>query len=97
MTGRPLDPAPFVYLYNAVSNLVRDIEVCTQLRSLGQIFTKPSSLYIAPAATPGTPPTKHLKIGAIETKESENQRKKKQAQKERWLKRQLGESRFESS
>eukprot|EP00957_Ditylum_brightwellii_P073491 5584697-Ditylum_brightwellii.AAC.1 len=76
MAGRPLDPAPFVCLNNAASNLFRDIEVYAQLRILGQIFAKPSSLYVAPAATPGTPPTKYLKPGATENKESENQRKR---------------------
>eukprot|EP00957_Ditylum_brightwellii_P022085 1665989-Ditylum_brightwellii.AAC.1 len=86
MAGRPLDPATFVQLYNAASDHVRDIEVCAQLGSLGQIFTELSSLYVAPAAAPGTLPTKHLKIGTAENKESKNQRKKKQAQKEGWLK-----------
>eukprot|EP00957_Ditylum_brightwellii_P019573 1476093-Ditylum_brightwellii.AAC.1 len=86
MTGRPLNPAPFVWLYNAASDLVRDIEVCAQLRSLGQIFAEPSSLYVAPAATPSTPPAKHPKVGQTKDKELENQRKKKQAQKKGWLK-----------
>eukprot|EP00957_Ditylum_brightwellii_P097734 7442837-Ditylum_brightwellii.AAC.1 len=85
-TGRHLDPVPFVHLYNAASDFVRDIEICAQLRSLGHIFAKPSFLYIMPAATPSTPSTKHPKTGAMENKESENQRKKKQTQKERWLK-----------
>eukprot|EP00957_Ditylum_brightwellii_P047749 3627232-Ditylum_brightwellii.AAC.1 len=86
VAGRPLDPAPFVHLYNVASDLVRDTKVCTQLGSLVQIFAKPSSLYIAPDATPGTLPAKHSKTGATENKESKNQRKKKQAQKEGWLK-----------
>eukprot|EP00957_Ditylum_brightwellii_P138096 10527661-Ditylum_brightwellii.AAC.1 len=50
MTGRPLDPTPFVRLYNAASDLVRDIEVCAQLGSLGQIFAEPFSLYVVPTA-----------------------------------------------
>eukprot|EP00957_Ditylum_brightwellii_P081369 6189276-Ditylum_brightwellii.AAC.1 len=86
MTGRPLDPVPFVHLYIAASDLVRDIKVCAQLGSLGQIFAEPSSLCIMPAAAPDIPPSEHLKVGLTETKESENQRKKKQAQKESWLK-----------
>eukprot|EP00957_Ditylum_brightwellii_P031598 2396011-Ditylum_brightwellii.AAC.1 len=61
MAGRPLDPAPFVPLYNAASDLVRDIEVCAQLGSLRQIFAESSSLYIAPTATPDIPPTKRPK------------------------------------
>eukprot|EP00957_Ditylum_brightwellii_P153516 11684233-Ditylum_brightwellii.AAC.1 len=60
MTGRPLDLAPFVHLYNAASDLVREIKVCVQLGSMGQIFAEPSSLYVAPNAAPDTPPTKHL-------------------------------------
>eukprot|EP00957_Ditylum_brightwellii_P129666 9891273-Ditylum_brightwellii.AAC.2 len=77
MTERPLDPAPFVHLYNAASDLIRDIEICTQLGSLGQIFAEPSSLYVAPAATPDIPPANHPKVRPTETKESENQWKKK--------------------
>eukprot|EP00957_Ditylum_brightwellii_P147549 11236518-Ditylum_brightwellii.AAC.3 len=81
MAERLLDPAPFVHLYNAASDLARDIEVCTQLGSLGQIFAKPSSLYVTPAVAPGILPARCPMIGAMENKESENQRKKKQAQK----------------
>eukprot|EP00957_Ditylum_brightwellii_P042971 3254889-Ditylum_brightwellii.AAC.1 len=86
MAGRPLDPAPFMHLYNSASDLVRDIKVCSPLGILGQIFTEPSSLYIALVAAPDIPPTKRLKAEPTETKESENKRKKKQAQKEGWLK-----------
>eukprot|EP00957_Ditylum_brightwellii_P108862 8303969-Ditylum_brightwellii.AAC.1 len=86
MAGRPFGPAPFVRLYNAASELVRDIEVCTQLRSLGQIFAEPSSLYVVPATAPSTPPAKCPKVGQTKNKELENQRKKKQTQKEGWLK-----------
>eukprot|EP00957_Ditylum_brightwellii_P018257 1375188-Ditylum_brightwellii.AAC.1 len=86
MAGRPLDPVPFVYLYNAASDLIKGIEVCAQLGSLGQIFVEPSSLYIVPAATPSTPPANGLKSGAADNEELENQRKKKQAQNEGWLK-----------
>eukprot|EP00957_Ditylum_brightwellii_P091572 6972541-Ditylum_brightwellii.AAC.1 len=86
MAGKPLDPAPFVPMYNAASDLVRAINVSTQLGSLQQIIAGPSSLYVAPAAAPDIPPTKHLNVVPTETKESENQRKKKQAQKESWLK-----------
>eukprot|EP00957_Ditylum_brightwellii_P190791 14524644-Ditylum_brightwellii.AAC.1 len=96
MAGRTLDPAPFMYLYNAVSDLVRDIEVCVQLGSLGQIYAEPSSRYVAPAAAPDTPPPKHPKVGPTETNESENQRKKKQAQKEGWLKK-LGGGNFQKT
>eukprot|EP00957_Ditylum_brightwellii_P081014 6162228-Ditylum_brightwellii.AAC.1 len=73
MTGRLLYPDPFVHLYNAASDLVMDIKVCDQLGNLGQIFTEPSSLYIAQTAVPDIPPLKHLKVGPSETKESENQ------------------------
>eukprot|EP00957_Ditylum_brightwellii_P130596 9962296-Ditylum_brightwellii.AAC.1 len=93
MAGRPLDPSPFVCLYNAASDFVRDIKVCAQLGSLGQIFVEPSSLYAAPATAQDIPPTKHPKVGPTETKESENQRKKKQVQKEGWLKK-LGRGNF---
>eukprot|EP00957_Ditylum_brightwellii_P189095 14394267-Ditylum_brightwellii.AAC.1 len=86
MAGRPLDPAPFVQLYNAASDLVRDIDVCAQLGSLGQIFAEPSSLYVTPTAAPDNHPAKHPKVGPPETKESENQWKKKQAQREGLLK-----------
>eukprot|EP00957_Ditylum_brightwellii_P134341 10242153-Ditylum_brightwellii.AAC.2 len=86
MAGRPLDPAPFVHLYNAASDLVRDIKVCVQLGNLGQIFAEPSSLYVALAAVLDIPPVKFLKFGLTETKELQNQRKKKQVQKEGWLK-----------
>eukprot|EP00957_Ditylum_brightwellii_P022121 1669062-Ditylum_brightwellii.AAC.1 len=82
MAEKPLDSASFVRLYNAASDLFRDIEVCAQLGSFGQIFAEPFFLYVAPAAAPGIHPTKHLKIGTAENKESESQRKKKQAQKE---------------
>eukprot|EP00957_Ditylum_brightwellii_P002192 168198-Ditylum_brightwellii.AAC.1 len=61
MAGRPLDPVPFVHLYNTASDLVRDIKVCAQLESLGQMFAKPSSLYVVPTAAQGTPPTKRPK------------------------------------
>eukprot|EP00957_Ditylum_brightwellii_P139984 10666809-Ditylum_brightwellii.AAC.1 len=82
MVERPLDPAPFVHLYDAASDLVRDIEVCAQLGSLGKIFAEPSSLYVAPTAAPDIPPAKRPKDGPSETKESKNQWKKKQVQKE---------------
>eukprot|EP00957_Ditylum_brightwellii_P168916 12857003-Ditylum_brightwellii.AAC.1 len=45
MAGRPLDSDPFVNLYNAASDLIRGIKVCSKLESLGQIFPEPSSLY----------------------------------------------------
>eukprot|EP00957_Ditylum_brightwellii_P206619 15349235-Ditylum_brightwellii.AAC.1 len=77
MAGRPLDPALFVHLYNTASDLVRDIDVCDQLGSLGQIFAENSSLYVAPTAAPDIPPTKRLKVGPSETKELKNQQKKK--------------------
>eukprot|EP00957_Ditylum_brightwellii_P010470 793096-Ditylum_brightwellii.AAC.1 len=86
MAGRPLYPVSFLHLYKAASNLARDIKVCAQLGSLGQIFAEPSSLYVAAATTLITPPTKHPKTGATENEESENQRKKKQAQQKGWLK-----------
>eukprot|EP00957_Ditylum_brightwellii_P066429 5042865-Ditylum_brightwellii.AAC.1 len=69
-------------LYNAASDFVRKLKVYTQLGSLGKIFTKPSSLYVAPAATPSTSPAKRPKAGATENEESENQKNKKLAQQE---------------
>eukprot|EP00957_Ditylum_brightwellii_P167257 12732285-Ditylum_brightwellii.AAC.1 len=95
MAGRPLDPAPFVQLYNAASDLVRDIKVCTQLGSLGQIFAEPSSLCVALTPAPRTPPAKCPKVGQTKNNNSENQRKKKQAQKEGWLKK-LARGKFRS-
>eukprot|EP00957_Ditylum_brightwellii_P191312 14566666-Ditylum_brightwellii.AAC.1 len=61
MAGRHLDPATFVHLYNAASDLVRDIKVSAQLGSLGQIFAEPSSLYVVPTAAPDSHPTKRPK------------------------------------
>eukprot|EP00957_Ditylum_brightwellii_P189047 14391363-Ditylum_brightwellii.AAC.1 len=52
MTGQSLDPAPFVRISNAASDLICVIESCTQLGSLGQIFAAPSVLYIKPALKP---------------------------------------------
>eukprot|EP00957_Ditylum_brightwellii_P206132 15346965-Ditylum_brightwellii.AAC.1 len=86
MTGKSLDPAPFLCLCNAASDFIRDIEVCTQLDSLDQIFAEPSSLYVAPDNVPSTTPTKHPKPGTTENKESGNQRKKKKLQQEGFLK-----------
>eukprot|EP00957_Ditylum_brightwellii_P079808 6069619-Ditylum_brightwellii.AAC.1 len=86
MAGRPLHPAPFVCLYNAASDLVKNIKACAQLGSLGQIFAKLSSLYAGPTAASDIHPAKHPKVGPSETEESENQQKKKQVQKEGWLK-----------
>eukprot|EP00957_Ditylum_brightwellii_P073171 5562198-Ditylum_brightwellii.AAC.1 len=84
MTGRPLDPAPFVCLYNTASDLVKDIGVCAQLASLGQNFAEHSSLYIVPTAAPDSHPAKCLKVGPPETKDSENQQMKNQTQREDW-------------
>eukprot|EP00957_Ditylum_brightwellii_P017818 1341470-Ditylum_brightwellii.AAC.1 len=86
MTGKTLDPAPFLHLYNTAFDLVRDIKVCDQLGRLGQIFAEPSSLYAAPAATSSTPPAKRPRSGATDNEESENQGKKKWTQQEGWLK-----------
>eukprot|EP00957_Ditylum_brightwellii_P164375 12514263-Ditylum_brightwellii.AAC.1 len=52
MAGQPLDPAPFVRISDAASDLIHDIEICTQLGSLGQIFAAPSVLYIQPTPKP---------------------------------------------
>eukprot|EP00957_Ditylum_brightwellii_P013964 1053698-Ditylum_brightwellii.AAC.1 len=52
MAGQPLDPAPFVCIFNAASDLIHDIEICTQLGRLGQILAAPSVLYIKPAPKP---------------------------------------------
>eukprot|EP00957_Ditylum_brightwellii_P071324 5421959-Ditylum_brightwellii.AAC.1 len=61
MVGRPLDPAPFVRLYNIASDLARDIEVCAQLGSLRQIFAEPFSLDTALTAAPDIPPANRPK------------------------------------
>eukprot|EP00957_Ditylum_brightwellii_P069182 5253465-Ditylum_brightwellii.AAC.1 len=82
MTGRPLDPVPFVWFYNAASDLVRDIGICAQLGSLGCIFAGPSSLYVVPAAALDIPPAKCPKVGQTENKELENQMNKKHVQTE---------------
>eukprot|EP00957_Ditylum_brightwellii_P006788 514995-Ditylum_brightwellii.AAC.2 len=63
MAGRLLDPAPFIHLYNDATDLVRGIEFCDQLGSLGQIFAEPSFLYVTLTATPDSHPAKHPKIG----------------------------------
>eukprot|EP00957_Ditylum_brightwellii_P139704 10647184-Ditylum_brightwellii.AAC.1 len=55
MAGQPLDPAPFVHISNAASDLILNIEICNQLGSLGQIFAAPSVLYMKP--TPKSTPT----------------------------------------
>eukprot|EP00957_Ditylum_brightwellii_P172849 13158696-Ditylum_brightwellii.AAC.1 len=52
MVGQSLDPAPFVCIFNAASDLIRNIEIRTQLGSLGQIFAASSVLYIKPALKP---------------------------------------------
>eukprot|EP00957_Ditylum_brightwellii_P148567 11312397-Ditylum_brightwellii.AAC.1 len=52
MAGQPLDPAPFVHISNAASDLIHIIEICTQLGSLGQISAAPSVLYIKPTPKP---------------------------------------------
>eukprot|EP00957_Ditylum_brightwellii_P134377 10244558-Ditylum_brightwellii.AAC.1 len=57
MAGQPLDPAPFVRISTAASDLIQDIEVCTQLGSLSQIFAAPSVLYVTPAPKPMPTPT----------------------------------------
>eukprot|EP00957_Ditylum_brightwellii_P210900 15365535-Ditylum_brightwellii.AAC.1 len=58
IAGKPLGPTPFLCIFNAVAELVRNIEICMQLRSLGQIFTEPTSLYVKPAPIPQTTPVK---------------------------------------
>eukprot|EP00957_Ditylum_brightwellii_P030042 2273910-Ditylum_brightwellii.AAC.1 len=56
MAGQPLDPAPFVRISNAASDLIRNIEICTQLGSLGQIFAASSVLYVKPTPKPTSMP-----------------------------------------
>ena len=90
MAGQPLDPAPFVRISNAASDLIQDIEVCTQLGSLGQIFAAPSVLYVKPTPkptpTPATAPNKHLRPSLTQNDDIELARKRKKAEKDGWLK-----------
>ena len=90
MAGQPLDPAPFVCISNAASDLIRDIEVCTQLGSLGQIFASPSVLYLTPAPkptpTPTTTPDKHPRPSLTQNDDPELARKRRKSEKEGWLK-----------
>eukprot|EP00957_Ditylum_brightwellii_P028008 2115129-Ditylum_brightwellii.AAC.1 len=75
MVGQPLDPAPFVHISNAVADLIRDIEVCSQLGSLGQIFAEPSALYVKPALKPipmpAVTPEKCPRLSPAQNNESE--------------------------
>eukprot|EP00957_Ditylum_brightwellii_P129543 9880958-Ditylum_brightwellii.AAC.1 len=89
MAGQPLDPAPFVCISNAASDLICNIEICTQLGSLGQIFASPSVLYVKPTPkstpTPATMPVKHLRPPLTQNDDPELARKRKKAEKDRWL------------
>ena len=85
MAGQPLDPAPFVRISNAASDLICNIEICTQLGSLGQIFATPSVLYIKPTPkpmpTPATAPNKHPRPSLTQNDDPELARKHKKLRK----------------
>eukprot|EP00957_Ditylum_brightwellii_P125353 9554110-Ditylum_brightwellii.AAC.1 len=90
MAGQPLDPAPFVHISNAAADLICDIEICTQLGSLDQIFAEPSALYVKPTPkpipTPALMPDKCPRPSPAQNNESELAKKQKAAEKEGWLK-----------
>eukprot|EP00957_Ditylum_brightwellii_P177706 13536505-Ditylum_brightwellii.AAC.1 len=86
MAGQPLDPAPFVCISNAASELIRNIEICTQLGSLGQIFAAPSVLYIKPAPkpmpTPSTMPNKRPRPSLTQNDDPDLAKKRRKAKKD---------------
>eukprot|EP00957_Ditylum_brightwellii_P094969 7232247-Ditylum_brightwellii.AAC.1 len=86
LAGRPLDLAPFVRIANAEADLIQDIEICTQLGSLGQIFAEPSVLYKKTALTQSPNPTtaspKHPRPSPEKSDDSELVKKQKKAKKE---------------
>eukprot|EP00957_Ditylum_brightwellii_P171808 13079213-Ditylum_brightwellii.AAC.1 len=86
MASQPLDPALFVRISNAASDLIQDIEVCTQLGSLGQTFAAPSVLYMTPTPKPipmpATMPDKRLRPFLTQNDDPELARKRKKAEKE---------------
>eukprot|EP00957_Ditylum_brightwellii_P203108 15333252-Ditylum_brightwellii.AAC.1 len=90
MVGQPLDPATFVCISNAASDLIHNNEICTQLGSLGQIFAAPSVLYIKttpkPMPTPTTMPDKRPRSSLTQNDDPELARKRKKAKKDGRLK-----------
>eukprot|EP00957_Ditylum_brightwellii_P175201 13338805-Ditylum_brightwellii.AAC.1 len=90
MAGQSLDPAPFVRISNASSDLICDIEICTQLGSMGQIFAAPTVLCIKPTPkpmpTPATMPDKHLRPSLTQNDDPELAKKHRKAEKDGWLK-----------
>eukprot|EP00957_Ditylum_brightwellii_P048901 3710240-Ditylum_brightwellii.AAC.1 len=90
MTGQPLDPATFVRISNAASDLICDIEICTQLGSLDQIYAAPSVLYVKPTPkpmhTPATTPNKCPRPSLTQNDDPELARKHKKDEKDGWLK-----------
>eukprot|EP00957_Ditylum_brightwellii_P015693 1183504-Ditylum_brightwellii.AAC.2 len=90
LAGRSLDSAPFLPISNAAADLVQDIEICTQLGSLGQIFADPSVLYKRltpkPDTNPTTLPNKHPRPSPEKSDDSELVKKWRNAEKEGWLK-----------
>ena len=86
MVGQPLDPAPFMRIPNAASDLIQDIEICTQLGSLGQIFAAPSVLYIKPTPKPmpmpATTPDKRLRPSLTQNDDPELAKKCRKARKD---------------
>eukprot|EP00957_Ditylum_brightwellii_P178407 13589521-Ditylum_brightwellii.AAC.1 len=90
LAGRPLDPALFVCIPNATTDLIQGIEICIQLSSLGEIFAEPSVLYVkpvpVPAPAPTNTPTKHPRKSPGDNNDSEMVKKRKKAEKEGWLK-----------
>eukprot|EP00957_Ditylum_brightwellii_P118806 9061604-Ditylum_brightwellii.AAC.1 len=88
MAGQPLDPTPFVRISNAASDLICNIEVCTQLGSLGQIIAAPSVLYIKPdpkpTLAPATMPNKHPRPSLAQNDDPELAKKRRKAKKDVW-------------
>eukprot|EP00957_Ditylum_brightwellii_P043159 3270788-Ditylum_brightwellii.AAC.1 len=86
MAGQPLDPTPFVHISNAASDLISDIEICTQLGSLGQIFAAPSVLYIKPTPkpmpAPAMTPDKRPRLSLTQNDDPELAKKRRKAKKD---------------
>eukprot|EP00957_Ditylum_brightwellii_P175102 13332168-Ditylum_brightwellii.AAC.1 len=76
MTWKLLDPTPFLCISNEEAELIRDIKICTQLGSLGQIFAEPTSLYIKPVPAPPTTPAKCPTSHLSESTDADFQKKK---------------------
>eukprot|EP00957_Ditylum_brightwellii_P120672 9204353-Ditylum_brightwellii.AAC.2 len=46
LDGKDLDPKPFIRIQYAAAKLICNIEVCMQNGTLGQIFSRPTTLYV---------------------------------------------------